>query len=227
MSIRNSSKNSKSYFFESEVFSKIKSDFFVPWLFFQLSVGYVSLNLECWSFLYLVYSGLVQETCQGPMEQMIGQAFPNLEVGSIPAQIKIFICFVFSVSLFDLFQGYFPEQVIWFLLMLAVVYDLKECNSWFSGCAHQCDTAQWDSGDDSEVHDGAHPHPGQKGRAHAGGYQAVLCGSREGGVEVRHPLRPLRHSHNHTSCYILQHQEEGIVLLSMFTSSNCRNSFLC
>ena len=63
-------------------------------------------------FLYLVYSGLVQETCHGPMEQMIGQAFLNLEVGSIPAQIKIFISFVFSVSLFDLFQGYFPEQVI-------------------------------------------------------------------------------------------------------------------
>lgn len=42
---------------------------------------------------------------------------------------------------------------------------------------------------------------GQARRADAGGHQAVLRGSGEGGVEVRHADRPVRHPHHHAGAY--------------------------
>lgn len=41
------------------------------------------------------------------------------------------------------------------------------------------------------------------------GHQAVLRGSGEGRVEVRHSLRLVRHTHDHPGSDLLQHQEEG------------------
>ncbi len=41
------------------------------------------------------------------------------------------------------------------------------------------------------------------------GHQAVLCGCRAGGVEVRHPHRPVRHPDHHPGRHLCEHQEEG------------------
>lgn len=46
-------------------------------------------------------------------------------------------------------------------------------------------------------------------RADTGGHQAVLRGGGERGVEVRHPVRPVRHADHHPGGHLLQHQEEG------------------
>lgn len=35
------------------------------------------------------------------------------------------------------------------------------------------------------------------------GHQAVLCGSGEGGVEVRHAVRPVRYADHHTGRHLL------------------------
>ena len=61
-----------------------------------------------------------------------------------------------------------------------------------------CHDAPGGAGGDAEVHARPDPHPGEEGRAHPGGYQAVLHRHRARGVEVRGPLRPVLHAHHHT-----------------------------
>lgn len=42
-----------------------------------------------------------------------------------------------------------------------------------------------------------------------GRHQAVLCGCREGGMEVWHTVWLVWHTDHHSGCDLLQHQEEG------------------
>ena len=49
-------------------------------------------------------------------------------------------------------------------------------------------------------------NPGDGARA---GHQAVLRGGGEGGVEVRHAVRPVRHAHHHPGRHLLQYPPQG------------------
>mmetsp|Transcript_76602 Transcript_76602/g.232196 ORF Transcript_76602/g.232196 Transcript_76602/m.232196 type:complete len:312 (-) Transcript_76602:193-1128(-) len=69
--------------------------------------------------------------------------------------------------------------------------------------------ASRDPGPHDEVHAQRRADPGEEGRADVGGHPAVLRGHREGGVEARHALRPLRHPDDHPGSHLLQHQAEG------------------